>query len=1718
MELRVLGPLQVEVDGRSILLGGPKQRLVLALLLLDANRLVPADRLIERIWGDEPPEAARSTLQAYVSRLRKALGPGRIESRSPGYVLAARPEEIDALQFERMIADAHRRLGDDPSVAKDQLDQALALWRGPALADLPDEAAIRADVTRLEELRLAALEDRADADLALGHQAELIPELERLLGDHPLRERLWAALMLALYRAGRQADALGAYQRARRLLRDDLGIDPSPELQRLQERILNQDPDLDLRGRRLRGYELIERVGEGAFGVVYRAYQAGVGRDVAIKVIHRRLANQPEFVRRFEQEARLVARLEHPHIVPLYDYWREPDGAYLAMRYLRSGSLKEAIETNGPMTAEAAVRVVDQVAAALGAAHRQGVIHRDVRPANILFDEEGNAYLSDFGIAKEVATTGALARRSGGLTFYLAPEEIREEAISPATDVYSLGLVLYELLAGEHPFHDAPPSEVLDRQLSAPLPRIHLVRPDLPEAVGAVIERATAKDPDSRFAEATEFAATLRSALQGPSTPLEQTAAAPSDEIRNPYKGLRPFEEADAADFFGREELVTQLADHLAESGPGARLLAVVGPSGSGKSSIVRAGLVPALRRGAVAGSERWFIVEMHPGGRPFDELERALLDVAVRRPPSLLDELERDDEGLSRAADWVLPPDGSELLLIVDQFEELFTLTADETERAAFLDALVAATEDPNSRVRVIITLRADYYDRPLLHRQFGELLGDRTHALTPLGPDEVERAVVGPAEALGVAVEPRLVADIRADILDQPGSLPLLQYALTELFEGRTEATLTVDAYRAVGGVAGALARRADDLYERLDAAGKEAARQLFLRLVTLGEDGSSTTRRRVLRRELASLEVNQAAADRAIGLFGSHRLLSFDRDPLTRGPTVEVAHEALLGEWARYRDWIDAARDDIRTHRRLAVEAAEWDESGRDPSFLLRGMRLDQAEAWAVAADIAAAEVEREYLGASLEQREVERAAEEAQARREAQLQRRLVTRLRVAVAVLVSGVLVAGTLAWVAQRESRIATARELAAAAVVALDEDAERSLALALESAETMRGADGSVLPETEEILHAALQAHRPVMTLPGADARFSADGEHLLLAGPGAAAFEVHDADTGGLLVRHEVGHAGDPIFEGFVAGYSSNGETFVAALREADVDFTAGYDTATGKRIWTLPTCCNSVLVTPDDRSFSVFGGPDRIEHRDLLTGKLVNWYDGSGTMVFEPIGVRGALLGDSGDELGPVAGYVGKVYEPQGCPDEGCVPLRGSGIDLQLADWSPDGMTLATASSTTVTLWDPAIGEPRFSFGPQSDAITALAFGPESGRIATGLSDGTTVIWELSPTGALEVLALAGHDGPVQTISFDPSDARLMTSGADGAVKVWDISPARVHEWLTARCSHALEYSNDGQYLACGLADGTVALIDAATGESVRMFRGHAGPVVDLEFTPDSATLVSASRDGTETASHHVATARIWDVATGQERARILLDDTVIGDISISPDGTAMALGEQPSEMADGGTRLYRVADGGEIGKLGGSVAQLDPYRPNIALAFSPNGDRLASAAFSGVVIWSMNDQELVTVTVQWATRALAWRPDGARVIAVGTADDDSISALDPASGEELGSLPGTIGDVTDVEFNADGTLMATSSTDGTIRLWHGDRLEEIMTLATDAPRVATDAYQARTGGRLAFSPDGSRLAYTTDDGLVRVVALRTDDLVALARARLARIGSH
>ena len=674
MEFGVLGPLVVRTDDGVVDIGGARQRRLLAVLLANAGRIVPLERLVEMVFDGEPPRSASTTMRSYVARLRRALADADpaagalVATEQGGYGLLVDFDHIDAARFEASIDTAQGQLARrDPIAAATTLRDGLDLWRGDAYGEFANEEWAHAEAMRLDELRTVAREELNESLLASGLANDVISEARAQIDLHPLRERLRSQHMLALYRAGRQVEALRSLDKFEEAL-VDVGLEPSAEIRALGSAIAAHDPALRLdtpAGQPLRGYRVGASIGEGEHGVVYRAVQPGVGREVAVKTIRAQLADDPEFVRGFDAEAQLVANLEHPHIVPIYDYWREPGGAYIVMRLL-DGNLGDRLE-DGPMDVSSVSSIARELGSALHSAHRAGVVHGDIKPTNVLVDDE-RAYLADFGVATLIDSTldGPSGSPSSG---FESPEKLAGQPATPASDQFAFAVLLFQLLTGTLPFGTRAIATAHDRA-----PAVHVQRPSVPAAVDDVLWRATQWAPAERFDDVETFVSAFVAALEGRDVVADGLA-----ELANPYKGLEAFTEADHANFFGRRSVTDELLSHLDRPGAAGSFVVAVGASGSGKSSVVRAGLVPRLRAGAIEGSEQWLVATMIPGADPFASLQQALRAVATDadRPVSV-------DGGAGQFGQLLrgAVPHGQPLLLVIDQLEELFTLVADDRTR----------------------------------------------------------------------------------------------------------------------------------------------------------------------------------------------------------------------------------------------------------------------------------------------------------------------------------------------------------------------------------------------------------------------------------------------------------------------------------------------------------------------------------------------------------------------------------------------------------------------------------------------------------------------------------------------------------------------------------------------------------------------------------------------------------------------------------------------------------------------------------------------------------------------------------------------------------------------------------------------------------------------------------------------------------------------------
>ncbi|MBC7291159.1 MAG: winged helix-turn-helix domain-containing protein, partial [Actinotalea sp.] len=720
MSIQVLGPLRV--TGATLL--SPRERTVLAVLVLRAGTAVSPEEIADALWGEHLPATWPKQVQAAVSRVRRVVGPDHVVTTPTGYRLLVDADASDAWRFEEEVLRGrlHAARG-EPDRAVSAFVRALALWDGPAYAELGDWEPGRAEAERLAEVRRTVEEDLLEARLAVGEHRRVAADAEVAVSADPLRERRWAALCLAQYRCGRQADALATLRRARRTLAEDLGVDLGPDLVRLEHDVLHQDPGL-------------------------------------------------------------------------------------------------------------------------------------------------------------------------------APGE----APTRASDIC-------------------------------------------------------------------------------------------------PYKGLAAYDASDHAVFYGRDEEIRACLERLTVT----PLLVLTGPSGSGKSSLLRAGVLAALER---RGRRTVVVV---PGAHPLATIDAAL----------------------AREAGGVVA---------VDQMEELFLLQHDEDEVAACCRRLVDAVADGTT---VLIAVRADQVSGLRTVPALGDLAERGLHLVAPLQGEALRAAIEGPAAAAGLRLEHGLVDLLLRDVAGQAGPLPLLSHALAETWRRRDGAVLTVEAYEESGGIAGAVARSAERLYENLRASDRYLCRSLLLRLVVPAPDGIATRRRL----PLSSLG-HEPGRERVLAELVGARLLTADRG------TVEIAHEALVNAWPRLRSWLDEEGAGLRVMRHLVASAEGWEALGRPVSELYRGARLDATLEWRAATGADLTETEAAFLESSVRMRA--READEAQTRlrREARQARRL-RGLLVASAVLLAVSLVATGLAV---GSSDRATDR--AAAARAARD---EAQLAALVSTSLTLRSTDRSV-------------------------------------------------------------------------------------------------------------------------------------------------------------------------------------------------------------------------------------------------------------------------------------------------------------------------------------------------------------------------------------------------------------------------------------------------------------------------------------------------------------------------------------------------------------------------------------------------------------------------------------------------------------------------------
>ena len=1706
MRFGVLGPLEVIEESGPVPLGGQKQRVLLALLLTRPGRVVSVDALVQGLWADDPPRSADKTLQSYVVHLRRALEPDRprgaagtvLVTRDPGYLLRVSPGELDAARFAELVTRGRQLLAAGAvEAAAVTLREALGLWRGEAFEEFLEVEACAAEAARLAELRLGAVEERVEADLALGRHRELLAELEGLTREHPLRERLWGQLLVALYRCGRQAEALLSFQRARATLVEELGIEPGVELRRLQAAILAQDPGLQATlagwpgaGRRRELPAALEvtdplfvgrdaelgwlqaawaRASSGHGGIVLVSGPAGIGKtrlaaefahtvyEEGGLVLYGRCEPAPSSPLQPLEQA-LAALGTSTQAVPLPEGGQPPAafGAALAGLVAPQGGEQPGVLVVLDDLHLAAAPTLEALEGLAGAAQGRRLLvlgaYRDDPPAAALAGLLGRPPLSAAGRRRlEGLSVPEMAQI---VAVYSVEQESLEAARSLVKATGGVPSLVHQAAGG---WARARATSRLEQAAARSLRH----RRDL---------RAVEAEVADNVVELQQLLG-RRGAVAAGEVPAGGSGWSPPAAALCPYKGLARFEQADRELFFGRERLVAELVTHLV--GPG--LVGVVGPSGSGKSSLVRAGLLPALADGVLPDSARWTQVVMRPGEHPLDELARAAQRAERQRAGAVAASGETGDAADRPIRALTDTDDEARLVLVVDQFEEVFTSCHDQREQTAFLAALTSAAQAADGYASIVLVVRADYYGHCAADRTLAELLAADHVLVGPMTADELRRAIVRPAERAGLQLEAGLVEQLLDDVAGEPGGLPLLSCALLECWQHRQGRTLTLAGYHASGGVKGAVARLADRAVGRLDPAQQAAARRLLLRLAGPGE-GDLVVGRRV---PLTELDL-----DHDPDMGAALRVLTEARLLTTAEATVEVAHETLLGQWPRLRGWLEEDTQGRALHRHLTQAAQEWQAGGRDPTELYRGARLAAALDWARQHRADLNQLERAYLDRSRQTADHEVTQARQRAEQEARSNRRLRGLLAGLAAVLVVAV-VAGALAVVQQgratRAARLADARRLVAQALV--EDDLDRSLLLAaqanrLDDSVDTRGA----------LLGGLLRSPQAIGVLRGAGDRLlqlavSPDGR-TLAAGDEAGRTLLWDTSTRrpvpGPPQLPKLDDEPDPLR---LLAFSSDSRLLLTAGSST----IHRWDLATHQVAGSLDALSISssgvggLAVSRDGRRLAV-GAEGKVLWLDLVTRRQAapplaidnrSWPE---RLVLSPDGRRLAMTTTpipTGGAPVPRTAVIWDLARRR--------RLSSLDVDGALA-FGPDGRTLAASLQQRgeILLIDPATGKRRRTLTGHTAAVHSLSFSHDGATLASTDQDGTAIIWDLASGRARETLR--GHTAAVTGLAFSPDDRTLYTASWDRSVIVWDLDGDRrlarpvVAGTQTSSQSLAIAPSSGkaGALLARGHPNGMVTLIDLTRqAPAGTPLHAHARAVQALALSPDGRLLASAD----------VHSAIVWDLAshrpTGQPiPATEMAGQTIspdITDLALSPDGRTLAIGDDLGRVTlwnlTSRTRWVLQAAGANN------------------LQFSPDGTILAVASHGGQVrLWEVAARSLVPrwrlVADHSDASVVAFTPDG-RTLATG-GQEGKVVLWDLRTGRQLGApLVGHARGVASSAFSPDGRLLAT--VDGEAILWDvasHKQLGPALPIPSQGPHA------------VAFLPGGSQLAVVSPNGSVLV----------------------
>ncbi|MEV0385856.1 helix-turn-helix domain-containing protein [Nonomuraea sp. NPDC050643] len=1118
-----------------------------------------------------------------------------------------------------------------------------------------------------------------------------------------------------------------------------------------------------------------------------------------------------------------------------------------------------------------------------------------------------------------------------------------------------------------------------------------------------------------------------------------------------PYRGLHGFGRGHTEWFFGRETVTARLIAELTRSPAPAQPLIVVGASGSGKSSLLEAGVAARL---ADAGRR---VETFTPGARPLDAL-------AASQDPR---------------------PD----VLIVDQFEEVFTLCEDAAEQRRFIDAVCAAT----AAGPVVLGLRADFYAHAIHHPALLAALQDRQVTIGPMNERELRDAIEKPALKAGVELEKGLVELVLREVAPpgggngeahEAGALPLVSHALWSTWRKSQGRRLTIAAYHEAGGIDGAVAETAGKVYKSLTEPRQALARRLFLTLAHIAPDTAITRRRLRLPELLAELlpgpddGAQAAEIEDVLDRFVAERLITADAE------SVRISHEALLSAWPELRSWLEEDRAGLTVGRDLAAAASTWHRAERTPDVLYRGTRLAVAREWAerVGGHTAPGRLAREFLAASLT---LERAQADAE--------RRGARRLRLLAAVLAVLLVLTGTAVVVAVRQQLLAgRQRDTVLSGKVAGDAVALRAGNPALAAQLALAAHRVTPTPESRGALLSALG--NPYATVVGEHtdavyaAEFSPDGRRLASVSLDGT-LRLWDV-TDRLRPAAQATATGDPAGLA-AAAFSPDGRTFVTGGNDKTArlwDMTAPGGPVPVATLAGHTEGIIGVAFTSDGRTVATVGYDRTARLWDVTDPRRPSPL---ATLDAGPAPLSAVTFSPDGRTM-VVTAFAERVSvwdvadppRPRRLPD-----LTGHTGNVLAAAISRDGRLLATgAFDNTVRLWD--FSDPRrvrhlATLTGHENGVVAIAFGPDGRTLATGSYDRTVRLWDISdPKGADDrnSAVLAGHSGTVYTVAFHPDGASLATGGGDDAIRLWDLR----RPILAGQNGQvaALAYRPDGRVLATGSYKKT--RLWEVSGS------GHARPLAVLDAQPNSVTAIAFSRDGRLMATGSLDfTVALWDVGDPARPRLLKLWDAGTRNVfavALAPDGRTLAVAGEKFDIG-----LWNIADPARPHLLTRATGHGDAVH---ALAFAPGGRVLASGGGDHTVrLWDVADpgrpRSLAAVRAHdKSVLALGFRDDG-RVLASGGADRTArLWRVDDTSRPAPEAVLGAHTDsVTGVAFQAGGRVLATGSNDGTARLWD---------VADPARPLASAALTGHAGtvNAVAFAPGGAVLATGGEDSTVRL----------------------